>query len=305
MTADREMTNTGQIFGTPSYMPPEQASGKVHDVNQSADIYALGAILYALMTGRPPFDAVSPLDTLVQVLESEVTLPTKINRHVPRPLELICLRCLEKEPANRYPSAKELAEDLDRFLQGEPVKARPADLWQRARRWGRKEPALLAHLAGLSLILLTVQITFLRIGTDLSYHLRHTGVLMLWGTISFGLQQLLNRPRWAEVGASVWAISDAILFTAVLYLAVPPLGPLLIGHALLIVASGLFFRVHLVVVMTLACALSYGTLLVLRPELASTPHYCVMHAAMLFTLGGIVVTQVRRIRRLNRYFERR
>jgi serine/threonine-protein kinase len=305
MGDDSALTNTGQILGTPAYMPPEQAAGRVHELTETADIYALGAILYALLTGRPPFEAQSPIDTLVQVLESEPTLPTKVDRRVPRPLELICMRCLEKQPSARYPSAVVLAQDLDRFLKGDPVEARAADIWQRVRRWGRRQPALVAHLAMLFMGLLTIQITYLLIGTDLAYHLRHTSLLVLWGLVAVFLQQLLNRQRWAEVGAAAWAIADTILFTTVLYLSVPSPGPLLIGYALLVTASGLFFRVHLVIVTTLACALSYGSLLILRPELAETPHYCVTYTIMLLILGSIVAAQVRRIRKLNQYFENR
>ena len=272
---------------------------------ETADIYAVGAIFYALLTGRPPFEAQSPVDTLLQVLESEATLPTKVDRRVPRSLELICMRCLEKQPSDRYPSAAALAQDLERFLKGEPVEARATDTWQRIRRWGRRQPALVAHLAMLFMALLTIQITYILIGTDLAYHLRHTWVLTLWGLVAVVLQQLLDRPRWAEVGASAWAMADTVLFTTVLYLSEPPLGPLLIGYALLITASGLFFRVHLVIVTTFASALSYGSLLILRPELAEKPHFCVMFTIMLLILGGIVATQVRRIRKLNQYFESR
>lgn len=302
---DSSMTCTGQILGTPAYMPPEQAAGRVRELTETVDVYAIGAILYALLTGRPPFEAESPLDTLVQVLESETTLPTKVDHRVPRPLELICMRCLEKQPSDRYPSALALAQDLDRFLQDEPVEARPADLWQRVRRWSRRQPALVAHLAGLIMIITILQVTYLRIGTDLPYHLRHTGVLVLWGLVATFLQQLMDRPGWEEIGTSTWALADSILLTTVLFLSVPPVGPLLIGYALLITASGLFFRVHLVIVTTLACALAYVILLMLRPEMAETPHYCVMYEVLLLVLGGIVATQVRRIRKLNQYFENR
>lgn len=301
---DSGLTKTGDILGTPAYMSPEQASGRIHEVTHSADVYALGAILYALLTGRAPFEATSPIDTLLQVLESEATLPTAINRRTPRPLELICMKCLEKSPAARYSTADELCQDLDRFLHDEPIEARPTDIWQRLRRWSRRQPALVAHLIGLTMILILIQITYLLIGTDLAYHLRHTGVLVLWIFMSLVLQQVMNRPGWLNFATSAWAITDTVLFTTLLYQAAPPRGPLLIGYPLLIVASGLFFRSHLVIVTTVACALTYGLLLFLRPELATTPHYCVIFEAVLIILGGIVMTQVERIKRLNQYFER-
>src|SRR5262249_57329727 len=111
------LTASGQILGTPSYMPPEQASGRGHCIGEAADIYSLGAILYALLTGRPPFQSENPVEVLLQVLESEPPLPSRVQAGVPRELEWICLKCLEKNPADRYATAVDLGLDLDRFLR--------------------------------------------------------------------------------------------------------------------------------------------------------------------------------------------
>ena len=148
---DSGLTASGQILGTPSYMPPEQAAGKVSQTKEPADIYALGAILYALLTGRPPFQSDNPLDTLLQVINREPVSPRQLNPKVPQDLETVCLKCLEKDQHRRYESASALAEELQRFLNGEPVLARPVSAAERLWRWCRRKPAL-AAAGGLALV---------------------------------------------------------------------------------------------------------------------------------------------------------
>lgn len=141
-----ELTASGQILGTPSYMSPEQASGKQELVGPASDIYSLGAVLYACLTGRAPFVADSPVDTLLQVMKKEPVSPRELNPSVPRDLETICLKCLEKEPHKRYGTAQKLAEDLRRFLEDRPILARPADFSEKTIRWCRRNPAIASLL---------------------------------------------------------------------------------------------------------------------------------------------------------------
>jgi WD40 repeat protein/serine/threonine protein kinase len=139
--ADSELTGTGQVLGSPSYMPPEQVAGEFGPLS---DVYALGAVLYCLLTGRPPFRAANPVQTLQQVVHDEPVPPRRVNSAVPHDLETICLKCLQKSPGRRYVSAEELAADLKRFLDGVPIKARPVSAWERSYKAIRRHPATAA-----------------------------------------------------------------------------------------------------------------------------------------------------------------
>jgi formylglycine-generating enzyme required for sulfatase activity len=138
------LTTSGAVLGTPSYMAPEQAAGHSRAVGRPADVYALGVILYECLIGRPPFWAANAYDTLAQVIAREPVPPRQLNRTVPRDLETVCLKCLRKEPARRYATAGELADDLQRFLQGQPITARPVSLFERAVKWAKNRPAVAA-----------------------------------------------------------------------------------------------------------------------------------------------------------------
>jgi WD40 repeat protein len=138
-------TQSGDLLGTPSYMAPEQAEGRLEEIGPATDCYALGAILYELLTGRPPFKGASIRETLELVCQADPVAPRQVHPGVPRDLETICLKCLHKEPARRYPSAALVAEDCAAFLQGKPIRARPVGRLERAVKWARRRPAQAAQ----------------------------------------------------------------------------------------------------------------------------------------------------------------
>jgi serine/threonine protein kinase len=153
-SASIDQTRSGAILGTPAYMAPEQAGGGSRGVGPPADVYALGVILYEVLTGRALFQAETPVDTLLLVRTQSPVPPRRLRPGIPRDLETICLKCLEKEPHRRYPSAGALADDLERFLAGQPIRARPTPAWERASKWARRHPAvaILAGVSGLALL---------------------------------------------------------------------------------------------------------------------------------------------------------
>jgi len=155
LAADSGLTLTADVLGSPAYMAPEQAAGRARDVSVATDVYGLGAVLYRLLAKRPPFAAASAAETLRMVLDSEPQRPRAAQPEIDADLQTICLKCLEKDPARRYPTAQSLADDLQRWLKGEPIVARPASRSERVAKWARRRPSL-AALIGVSVLLLAV-----------------------------------------------------------------------------------------------------------------------------------------------------
>jgi eukaryotic-like serine/threonine-protein kinase len=152
LAGDSGLTRTDSIMGSPGYMSPEQAAGKTKGVGPLADVYALGVILYELLTGGPPFRGTTALEVLDQVKNTEPVPPSRLVPRLPRDIETIAMTCLQKEPGQRYDSATALAKDLRRFLGGEPIDARPVPFWDRASRWCRRHPAPAALTAAVVLV---------------------------------------------------------------------------------------------------------------------------------------------------------
>ena len=151
-----EETRQGTVIGTPEYMSPEQAQGRIEDLDATTDVYALGALLYRLLTGRPPFQGATDAAILHRVVYEEPLAPRRVRRDIPPDLEAICLKCLGKLPSERYATAHELATDLGYFLAGQATIARPLRPWQRLAKWARRRPGIAALTGTLTLMLLSL-----------------------------------------------------------------------------------------------------------------------------------------------------
>jgi serine/threonine protein kinase/tetratricopeptide (TPR) repeat protein len=185
LDSEQGNTRSGAIVGTPTYMAPEQARGESKKMGPAADIYSLGVILYEMLTGGPPFKGDTPIDILFQIAEDEPVPPTHLQPKVPRDLEIICLKCLEKDPNRRYLTARALANDLARFLADEPILARPLSTWERGWRWIKRHKAMTAVAAAI--------------------------LIALSGIVAGGFQSRSSEQRrWQEKVDAVWKqISDA------------------------------------------------------------------------------------------------
>ena len=255
-----------------------------------------------MLTGRPPFREDNQLNTILQVLEGEPTLPHQLTASVPPELERICLKCLEKSPDRRYASASALADDLDRYLRREPIEARPAGLANRLRRWIRRESGLAARLTILAAATMIVEGQHILSHQHWTYHIEIKLTFAVWAILSLVFQWLLRRETTAGLARLAWAVTDPVLLLIVL-LRAEDIGPILVGYPVLVAASGLWFSVRLVAISTIGCIVSYVVLLAIRHDPTEQPHYPLIFIVAIAVIGLIVAYQVYRVRTLSRYFE--
>jgi serine/threonine-protein kinase len=298
--AGSSLTSSGVLLGTPGYMAPEQVSGD--EASPSADIYSLGAILYQCLTGRPPFRGGTVAETLAQVLEHDPVPPRKLRPSIPRELEYICLKCLEKVPAKRYRSAAALAADLERFLQGEEVHVGQVSLASRLARWARSDPEFACRLVGQGLLLGLTQVNFLIIpNPDVPIHLATTAGELFWICSSLRLRRLARSERRWELVRMAWIVLDIAMLTLLLRILGAADSSLVMGFPMLIAAAGLWNRVRLVWITTAASILGYSALALdawLRAAPRNSNHHPDIILTELAVTGLIVAQQVRRIRAL-------
>jgi serine/threonine-protein kinase len=311
---ESSITTTGAVLGTPSYMAPEQASGHRGDIGPATDVYGLGAILYELLTGRPPFLSPTMMETVVQVLERDPVPPRELAPGVPRELETICLKCLEKLPEERYATPRELADDLERFLHGETVEATGA--FQRLRRWTRREPEVVSRVVGLSLMALFSQINHWGFSPspDTRVHYSVQGTLLLWALSALLFQQLWRRGWRTDRVRVLWSSADIVFLTMLLVILDGLESALLVGYPLMIAASGLWFRVNIVWYTTILAVAGYLVLYAATAFDPSAPFptwakpglkYPNIYIGALLLTGFVVVRQVKRILALGQYYEKR
>jgi serine/threonine-protein kinase len=309
LEADGGATQSGTIVGTPSYMAPEQAAGTRGRLTAAADVYSLGAILYELVTGRPPFKAGTAVETVMQVLEREPTPPGRLHPGLPKALELICLKCLEKAPERRYQSALELAEDLERLLRGEEVEAERLGLVPRLRRWARREPKLAYGLAGLVAIEVLILVNaWANPKTNLDHVAKVSAVLVVWAIAKVVFQALSRRPGWSHRVPVAWVVVEVLLFTAAVRVVDGVSTSLVVGYPLLVALAGLWSRESLVWLSVGLSELAYLALAVdsysrgVEWEHGNHPD---IFMCALVVIGVGVAHQVKRVRALTFFYERR
>lgn len=302
--SDSQLTQTGMVLGTPSYMPPEQAAGL--EIDSSADIYSIGAILYAMLTGTPPFKGKSQLETIMMVIENEPSSLRQINTAIPKDLDAICLKCLEKKPSDRYSSAGELREDLERYLSGEPIEAKKG-LKRRIRRWSIREPALVAHIAATMVILVLLVFNywvFGHRGDGREFNLRvlkwNWGILCGWVLVLFVLQKAQNFLRTKYAIPLTWSISNSIFLTIALAINAPPRELLISSYFVLIAASCLFRRAELVLASTIGSLVGFSLLVLwFFDSMGENLSYLLVFGVNMGVVGAILGSLTLRIKRLS------
>ncbi len=293
------------LAGTPGYMSPEQLGVGADAVGPTSDVYALGVMLFEVATGQQPFAADSLEQVLMRSFGGRFDRPRAVDRKVPRKLEAIILKAMERKPANRYPTADALAEDLDRFVAGTPIDAGKGGVASAVRIYARRHVALAVRLCALSAFFLVAVVNRALGYVDDAFLLMLGATVAVWGGITWALDQVVHRsPLWPRV----WCVVDAALVTRVILLLGGVRSSLVLLYPLLILSVGLWSRARLVWFATLATALGYAALVVeshlVRTELARPVDEHVVFAAVLLATAGLTIVHLRRFEAVRRLYAR-
>ena len=309
LETNERLTGTRNIMGTPHYMAPEQAAEQLGPMGPWSDVHALGALLYRLLTDGPPFNGPTPMQTVLHVIKEPPAPPSLSNPKIPKGLEAICLRCLEKRPANRYQSAAALADDLDRFLAGEITEAEGTGVAARVRRWLESETVLAAHLGVLGFLSALHLVQYLAVPSLSAPHDLLVGILLgLWAVASGGLRQVEKRLVQDRVTRMAWGVMDVIFLTAVLTMAhgLTSLG--MMGYPLAILLTGLFLDERAVKVTTTLSAVGLGVLALdaffFHPTRLMPLDNLIIAWTIVLVTGMLTTIQVRRTRALSAFHDR-
>ncbi len=267
---ETDLTRTGDLLGTPGFMAPEQADGSTPTaIDRRADVYSLGAILYKILTGHSPIDLaeVNLAGAIQRIRSNEIVAPRSIDRWIPRDLETICMKCLDVRPAHRYQNARELAEEMRRYADREPIAARPISRAKRLLRWSRQQPGLavtwlsvpvlyLYHLA----VLYLLDDVNLPEGREEWFNKVATVVVLVWVIGAYGFQKLLLSTRGARWPLFGWVTMEVALLTYLLSTGWAAKSPLVVMYPVLVAASVLRFQPVLVAYVTFLCVVAYSFL---------------------------------------------
>lgn len=299
-------THSGTLVGTPRYMSPELASGRSREIGPASDLFSLGATLYEMLTGTPAFGGQHPLESLRRVVESEPPPPRQLNRAIPGGLQRIVLKCLAKNPAARYATARALADDLRAVLAGEPPPTATLQPTVALRRQFRRSPALWVRALGLFGVMAAVQVNASLATRVPRQHGLVMSLLVVWLAASAGLHLLQRRQRSLSSTAALpllWSAVDVGLLTVLLLVATShhaegadPIGPLYVGYAVLIAASGFWLERAAVWLTTGLACLGYVGLAAYTAAAEQPLHYPVLVVACLVLVGLATAQQVFRVR---------
>jgi serine/threonine-protein kinase len=318
-------TITGQILGTPSYIAPEIVTGSQNRLSESeirnAETYSIGAVFYFLCARQAPFNGPTPFDVMLQVLDREPIPPSKLNSTIPAVFDAICSKAISKNPKDRYQSVRELADDLKRWHDGEPISISIKTFPARIVSWWRREPILVSHLIGIGMALAIVVISHVLQRSLNSALFARMSLMIGWILAAFGLQLLFRRDRFRDQTAMLWAIVDVVIFTSLVMFAEKPRGLLLIGYPMMIAASGMFYRIRFVVSATILClaglavlCLVHGFTISNEPQTAALSPMIddlgnqtsqAIFASGLVLVGLIQAAMIRRVRKANRSLQRK